>query len=117
MERSWKKKFSTWPAPPRRNSKLSPRLNTPFAKLAAILSSAIVITNIFRRVQRLRHRRKRSSPARNNYCHSEQSRGIALQKSHLILRDYSTSLCYAQDYCGFDIVTPSILSVSAAVSV
>src|SRR5882724_5148814 len=39
MEQFWRKKFSTWLAPPRRNSKLSPRLNTPFAKLAVSLSA------------------------------------------------------------------------------
>src|SRR4029077_4919517 len=69
MEQSWRKKFSTWPGPPRRNSKLSPRLNTPFAKLAASPSSATVITGIFRRVQPARHARHqglRNSPARED---------------------------------------------------
>src|SRR6476469_538582 len=68
MEQFWRKKFSTWLAPPRRSNKLSPRLNTPFAKLAVSLSSATVITGIFRRVQltrNARHQRLRNSPARN----------------------------------------------------
>src|SRR4029079_14113696 len=57
MEQSWRKKFSTWPALPLRSSKRSPRLNTLFAKLAGNLSSATVITDIFR-TGRTKHRQR-----------------------------------------------------------
>src|SRR4029078_10431741 len=100
MEQSWRKKFSTWPALPLRSSKLSPRLNTLFAKLGVNLSSATVTTGIFCRVQRTRHvrnQRLRNLPARKPSCHSERSRGIPLQNLQLFPRDPSTSLRSAQD--------------------
>src|SRR3954471_3460184 len=105
MEQSWRKKFSTWRALPLRSSKLSLRLNTLFAKLAANLSSATVITGIFCQVQRTRHVRKqrlRNLPARKTCCHSERTRGIPLQNVQLFPRDPSTSLRSAQDDCAVD---------------
>src|SRR6266513_4716386 len=103
-EQSWRKKFSTWPAPPRRSSKLSPRLNTPSAKVVATLSSATVITGILFNIllQQIRFLRQPSLLARNPYCHSERSRGIPLQKLQLISLDPSASLRCAQGDGDFD---------------
>src|SRR5689334_1017122 len=74
MGQSLRRKSSTWPAPLRRSSKLSPRSNTPSAKLAANLCSATVITGIFRtgRLAQLLHQRLPSLRVRNISCHSDE---------------------------------------------
>src|SRR5262245_42651392 len=73
-EQSSRRRFSTWPAPLRRSNKLSLRLNTPSAKLAATLSSGTVTTGIFRtgRPAQVLHERLPSLRARNTSCHSDE---------------------------------------------
>src|SRR5262244_2911852 len=75
MEQSWRRKFSTWPAPLRRSNKLSLRWNTPSAKLAACLCSAIVITGIFRtgRLAQVLHQRLLSLRAHNTSSNPDEA--------------------------------------------